>query len=79
MRIEDVEQTADLCFARAFAPLPRTWEVARPRLRPAGRLVFFAGAGSAGAEIDPLPGASAVRVLDPPLLESSGPLIIMTR
>ena len=76
-RIEDVEDQVDLCFSRAFAPLPEAWRVAVPRLREGGRLVYFAGAGAAPPEI-PFD-ASAVEVLESPLLESSGPLFIMTR
>jgi 16S rRNA (guanine527-N7)-methyltransferase len=77
VRIEDVLEEADLCFARAFAPLPRAWAAARLHLRPGGRLVYFAGSGATTPA--PLDGASAVDVRNSPLLESSGPLIIMTR
>jgi 16S rRNA (guanine527-N7)-methyltransferase len=84
-RIEQVEAAADVCFARAFAPLEETWKAAWPRLRAGGRLVYFAGAGSTVAAtsgsgaLAPLDGASSARVLSAGLLESSGPLIIMTR
>jgi 16S rRNA (guanine527-N7)-methyltransferase len=74
-RIEDVDEQADLCFSRAFAPLPEAWRLAVPRLRRGGRLVYFAGSGAP----EPPPDAAAVEVLDSPLLESSGPLFIMTR
>jgi 16S rRNA (guanine527-N7)-methyltransferase len=76
-RIEDVDEQVDLCFSRAFAPLPEAWRVAVPRLREGGRLVYFAGAGAALPETPS--DASAVKVLESPLLESSGPLFIMTR
>ena len=76
-RIEDVDEQVDLCFSRAFAPLPEAWRLAAPRLRRGGRLVYFAGAGT-GAPALP-PDAAAVEVLESPLLESSGPLFIMTR
>jgi 16S rRNA (guanine527-N7)-methyltransferase len=76
-RIEDLPDVVDLCFARAFAPLPDAWTVARRHLRPSGRLVYFAGAGT--GTVAPLPGASAAGALETPLLESAGPLIIMTR
>jgi 16S rRNA (guanine527-N7)-methyltransferase len=76
-RIEDVPDVVDLCFARAFAPLPDAWTAARPHLRPSGRLIYFAGVGT--ETVAPLPGASAAGVLETPLLESAGPLIIMTR
>ncbi|MEX2202492.1 MAG: 16S rRNA (guanine(527)-N(7))-methyltransferase RsmG [Actinomycetota bacterium] len=76
-RIEDVDEQVDLCFSRAFAPLPEAWRAAAPRLREGGRLVYFAGAGAEPPE--PPTDASAVKVLESPLLESSGPLFIMTR
>jgi 16S rRNA (guanine527-N7)-methyltransferase len=76
-RIEDVDEQADLCFSRAFAPLPEAWRMAAPRLRPGGRLVYFAGAGAGPPE--PPFDAASVEVLESPLLESSGPLFIMAR
>ena len=76
-RIEDVDEQVDVCFSRAFAALPEAWRAAAPRLREGGRLVYFAGAGAAPPET-PFD-ASAVEVLESPLLESSGPLFIMTR
>jgi 16S rRNA (guanine527-N7)-methyltransferase len=76
-RIQEVTETADLCFARAFAPLDAAWEAALPRLRAGGRLVYFAGAGSTRAEAPP--GARSVEVVETPVLESAGPLIIMGR
>jgi 16S rRNA (guanine527-N7)-methyltransferase len=76
-RIGDVDEQVDLCFSRAFAPLPEAWRLAAPRLRAGGRLVYFAGAGAGAPELPP--GAAAVEVLESPLLESSGPLFIMTR
>lgn len=77
VRIEDVDEQVDVCFARALAPLPEAWRLASPRLRTGGRLVYFAGAGAGAPELPP--GAAAVEVLESPMLESSGPLFIMTR
>jgi 16S rRNA (guanine527-N7)-methyltransferase len=76
-RIEEQADPADLCFARAFAPLQVAWNAARRVLGPAGRLVYFAG--SPADDVAPLAGATSVAVLDEPVLESSGPLIIMSR
>jgi len=76
-RIEEVDEQVDLCFSRAFAPLPEAWRAAAPRLREGGRLVYFAGAGAEPPETPS--DASALEVLESPLLESSGPLFIMTR
>jgi 16S rRNA (guanine527-N7)-methyltransferase len=76
-RAEDLSREVDACFARAFAPLPRAWSVARGILRPGGRLVYFAG-----AELrDPVvpEGAALEAVVRTAVLESAGPLVIMTR
>jgi 16S rRNA (guanine527-N7)-methyltransferase len=76
-RIQDVDEQVDLCFSRAFAPMPEAWRAAAPRLRAGGRLVYFAGAGAVPPELPS--DAAVVEVLESPLLESSGPLFIMTR
>jgi 16S rRNA (guanine527-N7)-methyltransferase len=76
-RIEDQHDEADLCFARAFAPLPEAWRATRPLLRPGGRLVHFSGAAS--QDVVPPADAAHVEVLTTPLLASSGPLTIMSR
>ena len=78
-RIEEVDVHADVCFARAFAPLDEAWRAARPRLRARGRLVYFAGAATTARVVAPLEGASSARLVEAGLLESSGPLIIMAR
>ncbi|MFB3739512.1 MAG: 16S rRNA (guanine(527)-N(7))-methyltransferase RsmG [Candidatus Velamenicoccus archaeovorus] len=79
-RIEDVEDRADLCFTRALAPLRRSWALAAPRLRPGGRLVYFAGAGfSPPDRPDRLDPPALIEAVASPLLASSGPLVIMTR
>lgn len=78
--IEGVDVTADLCFARAFAPLGQAWKAARPRLRPGGRLVYFAGASFERPERPE--GCSAIDIVSPPAgsrIETLGPLVIMTR
>jgi 16S rRNA (guanine527-N7)-methyltransferase len=78
--VEALEVTVDLCFARAFAPLEQAWTAAEPRLRPGGRLVYFAGAA---LERPARPqGCSVMNILPPPhdlRIESLGPLVIMTR
>ncbi len=81
-RIETLQAPVDLCFARALAPLGRAWPLARPLLRPGGRLVYFAGKGDGIVREGGLPGdveASHVEVIPGRLLESAGPLVIMTR
>lgn len=75
-RAESMPRGADVCFARALAPLPAAWELALPLLREGGRLAYFAGASAdVPAAID---GASAVRTV-PNHLETGGPLVIITR
>jgi 16S rRNA (guanine527-N7)-methyltransferase len=76
-RVETLADPVDLCFARAFAPLPEAWAAARMLLVPAGRLVYFAGREPSSTDLP-----SDVRILEvrrSPVLESSGPLVIMTR
>lgn len=75
---DQLAEPVNVCFARALAPLPEAWKLARNLLRPGGRLVYFAGRGFRSP--DPLPaGASSFRLLQAPVLASSGPLAIMTR
>jgi len=76
-RVEDLGDRVDLCFARALAPLQRSWAMARRLLRPGGRLVYFAGRGSRAPER--LLGAVSIRLLETSVLERSGPLVIMTQ
>jgi len=75
-RIEELREPADVCFARALAPPAESWRLARPLLRPGGRLVYFAG-GRAGLTVPP--GVAGSEVVEMPVLESSGPLVIMAR
>jgi len=81
-RVEDLEEPVDLITARAFAPLERAWEAARPLLRPGGRLVYFAG--SSVAPLEEI--AGWLEGPEPPLeveflgrVESGAPLVIMSR
>jgi 16S rRNA (guanine527-N7)-methyltransferase len=73
---EALSTPVDLAFARALAPARHSWELAEPLLRPAGRLVYFAGEA-----FDPrtdLPdGVEATIVRSS--LAPSGPLVIMAR
>jgi 16S rRNA (guanine527-N7)-methyltransferase len=76
-RIEDVPGDVDVALARAFAPIDEAWARALGILRPGGRLVYFAGAGSVTP--DPPAGSTIQSVLRTPVLESAGALVIMTR
>ncbi len=78
VRVEDLAEPVDVCFARAFAPLERSWRASEPLLRsPGGRLVYFAGR-SAQARAQAPPGV-LVEVRAAPMLASSGPLVIMAK
>lgn len=72
---EDASGPVDACLARAFAPLSRAWDVAFGLLAPGGRLIYFAGAS--GVSIPEM--ATLETVVRSPVLESSGPLVIMAR
>ena len=76
-RAEDLADPADLCFARAVASIARSWELAAPVLHPRGRLVYFAG--RRGRVPTALPLATSVRTVENLRLETSGPLVIITR
>jgi 16S rRNA (guanine527-N7)-methyltransferase len=77
LRVEAVVEVVDLCFARAFAPLEVAWSQASRLLSPGGRLVYFAGGVPKPAEVPD--GARLLEVRTTPVLESAGPLVIMTR
>ena len=79
---EEVSGLADVVTARAFAPLPRAWQVASPLLRPSGRLIYFAGESVQ----DPVGEARIAAREGPPaevtadrVLATSPPLVIMAR
>ena len=76
-RAEGLKDPADLCFARAFSSLDESWRIGRRLLRSGGRLVYFAGEGACVPDEPPEGAGSCVAV--GPMLESSGPLVIMTR
>ena len=77
VRVEDLALPVDVCFARAFAHLDRSWRAAEPLLRnPGGRLVYFAGRSTRTPSV---PVGVSVHVRTTPVLASSGPLVIMAR
>jgi len=76
-RVEEQADLVDVCFARAFAPLARTWGAARPLLVTGGRLVHFTGGSS--RELRALAGAGSMELRSVPLLDSMGALAIITR
>ncbi len=89
VRAEELPTAYDGALARAFADARASWMAAEPILVADGRLVYFAGARFNPVELArPAPsGPAASRwpephisvVPPPPLLASSGPLVIMTR
>jgi 16S rRNA (guanine527-N7)-methyltransferase len=76
-RTEDVDIQADLATARALAQLERSWSLARPLLRAGGRLLYFSG--PSGGVPEPPPGASHIRIAPKRLVDSPGPIVIITR
>ena len=76
-RIEDLTWPVDVCFARALAPAAESWALAGRLLRPGGRLVYFAGDEVDRALV--VPEGAQIEVRETPVLESAGPLVIMTR
>jgi len=76
-RIEDLSDRVDACFARALAPIADCWALASPLLRAGGRLVYFAGGRADPGFI--VPAGVRIEVRETPVLESAGPLVIMTQ
>ena len=76
-KAEDVDDTFDVCTARAFSAVVGTWTAAHRLLVPGGRLIYWAGASFDRATLDGLEGLGGVSVRSG--LADSGPLVIMTR
>ena len=78
--VEALAESADLCLARAFAPLERSWEAAERVLLPGGRLMYFLGREQAEEGSVRIPnGAALEAVVRTPVLESAGPLVMIAR
>jgi 16S rRNA (guanine527-N7)-methyltransferase len=75
-RAETLRERRDLCLARAFAPLARAWEAARPLLNEGGSLIYWAGSRF-DLSTDLPEGARAQRH-DSTVLPGSGALIELT-
>ena len=78
-RIEELTDRVNLCFARAVAPLERSWQLARPRLAPGGALVYFAGSSFDPSQLERLPEAGDWDIRPAPPIASGGPLVIIGR
>jgi 16S rRNA G527 N7-methylase RsmG len=75
--VERLAGRFDVCLARAFAPLARTWALAERHLEPDGQVIYWAGASFAAADIEAL--GVRWRVSEQPDLAEFGPLVIMSR
>lgn len=76
-KTDRVQGRFDVCLARAFASPEGSWTAAAPLLEEGGRLIYWAGAGFDGAELDDL--GLSWRVSTPSGLAEPGPLVIMGR
>ena len=74
--LEEISVPVDACLARALAPPADLWVRVERLLRPRGRLLVLAGSGSVPFDA---PKGVRVRLVTDPVLESSGPLVIMAR
>jgi 16S rRNA (guanine527-N7)-methyltransferase len=72
----DLGTQADVVVARGFGDARTTWVAAEPLLRPAGRLLYWAGATFSP---EALPAGVLVELATEVTLESGGPIVIMTR
>jgi 16S rRNA (guanine527-N7)-methyltransferase len=75
-RVEDRSTVVDLCLARAFASVRKSWQVAEPRLSDRGRLLYWAGESF---EISDVPEGVKTAVSQAAALARSGPLVMMCR
>lgn len=75
-RVEELPQRFDLALARGFASPAQTWVAAERLLRPAGRLLYWAGSGFRPEQAPAGVRLTVVRDAD---LESAGPIVIMAR
>ena len=79
VRIEELTDRVDVCFARAVAPLEGAWQLARPRLVAGGLLVYFAGSSFEPSDVERLPERGALDIRPAPPIASGGPLVIISR
>jgi 16S rRNA (guanine527-N7)-methyltransferase len=74
------DPSPDVCTARAFGDLMRSWQVASRLLRPRGTLLYWAGRRWRPPE--DLPDGTTLRVASVPgfdALANAGPVVIMSR
>jgi 16S rRNA (guanine527-N7)-methyltransferase len=80
-RVEEADLAADVATSRAYGPIDRSWAAACRVVRPGGRLIYFAGEGTADPEGEARSLTEPERVADVEVerLADSSPLVIMTR
>jgi 16S rRNA (guanine527-N7)-methyltransferase len=77
-RAQDVTLGADVAFARALANPARAWALARPCVRPGGRVAYFGGRSwRAGEERAMSVAGVRVSVCSPASEEWQGPVVMM--
>jgi 16S rRNA (guanine527-N7)-methyltransferase len=77
--IESLEaEEADVCLARALAPLKRAWGMAASILAPTGYLVYWAGSRWSEPRPDELPSVGW-QICARPWFSWQGPVVIMKR
>lgn len=77
-KAQELEEEFDVCTARAFASLGRSWAIAAPLLRPGGCLLYWAGRTADPTREAP-PGTRVGSAFPSSALARSGPVVIMTR
>jgi 16S rRNA (guanine527-N7)-methyltransferase len=79
-RCEAVQETADVCVARALAPPLGAWKLAVPLLRPAGALLYFAGRSWDDRDTTHLEEREVTsQICVPGEFPWQGPIVMMTR
>ena len=73
---EELTGGFEVCLARGFGDVARTWGVARVLLGPGGTLIYWAGRSF---KDDDVPADAQVTATGEAALESGGPIVIMTR
>jgi 16S rRNA (guanine527-N7)-methyltransferase len=76
-RAELMTAGADICLARAFGDIHRSWSVASQLLQPSGSLLYWAGRRWRPPLESP-PGTT-LQVAAAPGLANTGPIVIMSR
>ena len=78
-RIQDLDEQADVCLARAFGPPLTSWRAAERVLRPGGHLVYFAGATWSAGDHERELRAAGIRaeICAPRSFNSQGPVVMM--